>query len=205
MGFVVKVPKNAEVERVASKESYRGLDCVRVEVDGDDARLVATNTRVLAVVPVVAEVDAEGKDAGPVYLPSKAFAELRRKVSNKETGRDVEFRGDGARWFTPHGSQAAQTLRAEQVRFPEHYESIVPRKCPEGRQRFTFRVNPEYLWEAARAIGAHKPDAKNGFQLVTISVDVHPTEGVTTPLLIESVEHPERFAVVMPAPTFKAR
>lgn len=118
-----------------NEHSRYGLHAVRI----DGARAVATNGRMLAVVP-----HAEPTDAPAVLIDATAASRAARVV-----GADVEIHVDGATAAIV-GKKATVDVDVVDAAFPaDLIDSIEPKTEPTA----TVRVNARYLVALLKAIG----------------------------------------------------
>jgi hypothetical protein len=137
----MQVPKGLELERACSKgpSRYGALDSISVEQEGTGHVAVATDGKVLAVVPVNLE---EGDEPG--LIPARAWADARR--ASRDGGR---LSPNGlVRWAVKGGAVASAERPSGD--FPK-WRAVLP---PADAKAPVLAFNAEYLADLARALGS---------------------------------------------------
>ena len=135
----MKLPSSSVlIEKACSRDASRPvLNSVyleRMESGPIQARLLATDGRIAAIVPVVVTSDDK---AG--YIPTDAL-----KASRKHGG---EFTANGA-CTMPDGQTFA---RPDHGKYP-NIEQVIPK----GETKFSVSLDPELLYAVAQAIGSER-------------------------------------------------
>ena len=167
------VEKRFQIDRAACKDETRYL-LMNINYEPDPSipergMLVATNGRILAVVPVdVQEGDVMG------LIPAATYAVIRGKMRHERHGPPHPVVVEKDRVFLTTDRLGAKYDRRpdEGTKFPD-WRLIVPK---EEEQTVMLSLNPTLLMDLARAIGAQdgvtlkmKPDEK-GVVLGAVSV-----------------------------------
>src|SRR6478736_1217316 len=114
----MKIPKSILIEKAASGDATRPvLNSVYLDMRGTGpngpARLLATNGRIAAIVPVLADpADVAG------YIPCDALKAARKAAGKSE---DASFTANGV-CKMPHGQEFA---RPELGNYP-NFEAVIP-------------------------------------------------------------------------------
>src|SRR6478736_5586854 len=138
----MKIPKSILIEKAASGDATRPvLNSVYLDMSGTGpngpARLLATNGRIAAIVPVLAESsDAAG------YIPADALKAARKAAAKLET---ASFVANGV-CTMPDGQAFA---RPDLGKFPN-----VDQVIPKGETKWSVTLDPELLLAVAEAIGS---------------------------------------------------
>lgn len=187
----MRFSKLCKIHKCAAKvgETRYALSNAQLEIDDDGAaRLVTTNGRILAVIPVE---DVEGDTAGPV--PAAALAEATKGWKSKAPDANVQANGC-VRYPVKGGTMEVERPKPEDVGDFPKWKAVIPNTPVECR----IALNPEYLLALAQSIGADSSIViefrEDGGALV-----VRPGHGIndTNP----ADDYNERFGVIMPIST----
>lgn len=135
----MKLKKKYKIDRAASDDPTRAVHNVLLSDNEKQAVLVATNGRILAVVPVEKQ---DGDTNG--LIPAKAFIELRREFP-KKYDQMMSAQVNGA-VVLPSG----RTFQMGEGTFPK-WEMIIPKA---DSRPFKVKLNPTHLVDLAEAIGS---------------------------------------------------
>jgi hypothetical protein len=142
----MKFDKKYKIQEAAAKEETRyAISEVLFEKDDNGARLVATNGRIMAVIPVE---DADGDVPGFIERTTAIEATKGRTNSKPEAELNLPS-SDKALVHTKAGTVEARRPDAEHLKFPD-YRGVVPKDTDTG-----LRVNlsAEYLIALIKALG----------------------------------------------------
>jgi len=165
----------AEVERAATKDpSHPELsEPYLTRVDGV-AYLCATDRYILAMVPV----EADDEPAG--YVPAEAL-----RMARKWKGL-LEINKSEVAVPHPKGNSHLTLERPDLGMFPILAEMLVEKALSERDSTATICLNVEFLYRAARAIGARK-------------IRLRLPAATHRPIIVEPTDNPDgRIALVMP-------
>lgn len=127
------------IESAAARDSWRPI-LLSPYLDTKRKRLVATNTFILASVPV--EIEDEDTD-GPIPLAAIAAA---RKLQRK----------DGVATITANSTATVPGFaafdRPEQTQFPDHEKLL--KAVQKAKPAFTIGLSPKLLHDLAKALGS---------------------------------------------------
>jgi hypothetical protein len=137
----MKLPKNILIEKACSGDASRPvLNSVYLErMEDGRSRLLATNGRIAAIVPVLCE---EGDASG--YITADALKAARKAAGKLET---ASFTANGV-CKMPDGQEFA---RPDLGKYPNVNQVI-----PKNETAFTVRLDPELLYRLAESIGASR-------------------------------------------------
>lgn len=187
----MRFDKRLKVHEVASKERGRyRMDLIRIERHDSGARLVATDGRMLAVVPV--DLD-DSDDSGTEYVTPLAVKEATKKRVGPSTEAEICLNG-GIRVSTPDGVLALPPAdEVDPKDFPD-WSMVVPG----GEVTCRVAFNPAMLAKLAAAIGSTA-----GVVLEIVDgkspIVVRPAYSLDESH-ITSEERSARFGLVMPIP-----
>jgi len=141
----MKFHKSCKIHKAAAKDAGRyAMHHVRLERDYAGARLIATDGRILAVLPVQ---DAEQDDDG--FLSSESIAEAVKKPSKKNDTATILANGSIRACAVEAGPVVEFERPSNDHEFPK-WRAVVP----EGEPTVRICLNPSYLATVAHAIGA---------------------------------------------------
>jgi len=184
----MKIPKKCKLNRAAGKpnESRFSMENVLLDVDAKGrGRLIATNGRVLAVVPV----DEVGDDTGGM-VPATAIAE-----AVKGSGEFVNVEANGCVRYPVKGGtmEVERPSESDSGEFPK-WKQVVPK----GEVVHRLALNPQLLLDVAAAIGSGESVVleyreEGGPLVVRPGKSLHDAE--------PTMDDWERFGVLMPITT----
>jgi len=172
----MKTKAKYEIEQAASTDDLREA-LYNVHLDVENKLLVATDGRILVVVP--AEIDKD-EIGGPIT--PEAFKSARKGITpkQKENGQEINIvcQDTELKTYTKNGLVTLQ--RPQNIIYPK-YKQIIPTN--EASIKITF--NPELLMRIAKAIGSKK--------LVTLEI-----KDELSPIKICSEKETTAFGILMP-------
>lgn len=171
----MKFQRKYNIGRIASTD-YTRPHLTSVFLDVENKRMYATDGRALAVVPC--EVDV-GDRSG--MLPVEAVGRARRMKQPEIAARKRLARVGKEVMYTRPGAS------------PVPVDSVIPKFKYGDAGTVSISLNPEFLLNAAKAIGRGKEFT--GSALVTLTFQ--PTENELSPIVL-SWEDEEAHAVLMP-------
>lgn len=138
----MKLPKNILIEKACSGDATRPvLRSVYLDMSGTGpngpARLLATNGRIAAIVPVLSDAaDSAG------YIPADAL-----KASRKSKMEAPQFTANGVCKM----ADGQEFTRPDHGNFPN-----IDQVIPKGETTFSISLDPELLYAVAQAIGSER-------------------------------------------------
>lgn len=140
----MKFDKKHKVFAAASREDSRyNIGSILFERDDDGARLVATNGRILAVVPVE---DADGDVPG--MISQDAIREAVKARTNAQPDAQVLLPDEKvAKVMMKHGGLAEHS-RPDETSFPE-WKAVLPK----AKNPVSITLSARYLRDLADALG----------------------------------------------------
>ena len=142
----MKTKAKYEIELAASKDECRQV-ITNVQLDKKNNCLIATDGKILAIVPVETDID---DISGPVS--PEAFKNARKGVSKKQREDNAEINiACKQKELKVYGKNDVTTMQRPNMNlnYP-NYKQIIPRN--EATIKIIF--NPEYLLRIAKAIGS---------------------------------------------------
>ena len=137
----MKIHKDCKIELAVSKEPHKE-SLHHPWFDGK--RVIATDGRILAVVPVEAEDSPKDR---PGYVPCGVLKEARMATRNGSHCRIIGLNGSIV-FATRQG--VCRIPRIKKLKFPD-WEKIIPNM--KGRKKHIVTLNPKLLWQLAQAVG----------------------------------------------------
>lgn len=147
----MKFDKKHRIQSAAAVDPTRyAISEVLFEKDKEGARLVATDGRILAVVPVV---EAEGDVPG--YIERQTLIEATKGRTRSKPDAALLLPEEGKVLFaTKAGMVEAKRPDAEHLRFPD-YRGVIPKSYPAGLQ---ITLSASHLRNLIDALGANHDD-----------------------------------------------
>jgi len=154
----MKFDKKYKIQEAATKEATRyAITEVLFEKDDDGARLVATNGRILAVIPVE---DADGDVAG--FIERATVVEATKGRTNSRPDAQLNLpSSDKALVHTKAGTVEARRPDAEHLHFPD-YRGVIPKDQNTGLR---INLSAEYLVALIKALGCNS----NALDAITLT------------------------------------
>jgi len=143
----MKTKAKYEIELAASSDECREV-ITNIQLYKDNKCLVATDGKILAIVPVEVE---DGEVNGPI--PPQAFKSARKGITKKQKEiDDVEIdihclEGELNIYTKKEGVHNIK--RPRDILYP-NFKQVIPR----NKAKHTIRFNPELLMKLAKAIGS---------------------------------------------------
>lgn len=186
------IPQNARLSKLMTDPKMRRPVLEHVYLDGD--KLVATDGRALAIVPVVLE-DGESPASEPpascmidgelVRLAEKVAGKGDAKIALTEKGASVtDKKGAKLERIIPFSDQ--ETV----LQYPQ-YRQVIP--DPEKLIVATVSLDAALLLKLAQAMGAESPETRQA--IVTLKLTC--TEG-EEPIQVSTSRNKGAFGVIMP-------
>jgi len=188
----MKLSKKYKIEEAASKDSSRpSINHIEITTHNDKPVAVATDGRMLAIVPVeMAEDDKPGMITVEALKRSRKF---QKRVASR---RSFRYRRNEPDQIIPEDIKLSET----DVVFPDR--ASLPRPAigetrpypdwtkvvPDGKEHTTFKIglNPSLLYKLAKAMGA----GDGGVSILCKSPD--------EPMIVRAERDPDALGILMP-------
>ena len=186
----MRFQKSQPIHKAASKDAGRySIHCVYLDPDPSNGRLVATNGRILAVIPC----DAESNESG--IIPLEAM-ELACKGS-KKTFPAGHIEMGSAETVEVVSPTARSTFERPDVEFP-NWRAVVPNPTD---YPLSLTLNPFLLQKLAAALGQTASNCEG----VTLHLRIDPSTpaGIqrlddSSPVRVTLPKDSDSFGVIMP-------
>lgn len=138
----MKIHKLAKIEQCVSTDKTRyTLTQPYLDIRDGEARMVATDGRCMAVVPV--DVDASDVSG---HVPVESFKTARKKVWGKLTMTELSVGGSAV-------SVGDYTWKRPDLGTFPNWRGVIPSPEKDKTETLRLGINPEYLARVAEAIG----------------------------------------------------
>ena len=136
----MKIQKDCKIELAVSKDAARE-SLAHPWFDGK--RVIATDGKIMAIVPVEAEDSPRDR---PGYVPCGVLKEARAASRNDSHCRI----GINGSIVFPTRQGVCRIPRIKGLKFPD-WEKVIPNM--KGRKKHIVTLNPKLLWQLAQAVG----------------------------------------------------
>lgn len=182
----MKFDKKYKIHSAAAREATRyTLNGVMFEKDDNGARLVATNGRILAVVPVEDEGDTPG------MVSTDTLKEATKGRTNSRTEAVLRL-PDEERALVQTKSGTIEQERPDHVRMPDYRSIVRGLKTDTGLQ---VTLSAEHLLALIEALGARS----NELSGITLTFQRKGTDlDDSAPVHVRALGDDEAFGIIMP-------